>query len=135
MQVETLDHIHIYSAHPEESALFYRERFNAIEIVRNENIHKQTRIFLALAGQVVVIGLFPPDIEPARPDAAGDGAYRHGFGVAHFGLRVADVVAPTEELREAGVKILGEPVLEPGGLSYSYIEAPDGVVLELTQYA
>ena len=134
MQVESLDHIHIYSRDPESSAAFYTEHFGAREVLRNQNVHDQTRIFLSLGGQLVVLGPFPPGLDARDPPAPADGAYAHGFGVAHFGLRVADVEAAVRELTERQVQILTTPLHEPGGLSYAYVAAPDGVVLELTQY-
>ena len=39
-----------------------------------------------------------------------------------------------QELADAGVRVLGGPTHEDSGLTYPYIEAPDGVVVELTQY-
>ncbi len=134
MKIESLDHIHIYSAEPGQSAEFYQRHFEAKPVHRNTNTHGDLRIFLALGGQILVLGSFPSDITPAAPPIAGDGAYRHGFGVAHFGLRVADLDAAIEELSAAGIHILSEPVHEPTGLAYAYVAAPDGVVLELTQY-
>jgi catechol 2,3-dioxygenase-like lactoylglutathione lyase family enzyme len=134
MQVESLDHIHIYAAEPDESAQFYENHFDAKVVLRNSNVNGDTRIFLAIGGQIVVIGSFPNGLAPASPPDAGDGAYTHGFGVSHFGFRVADVCAATEELAASGVRVLSQPVREPSGLRYAYIAAPDGVVIELTQY-
>jgi lactoylglutathione lyase len=71
---------------------------------------------------------------PTNPPEAGDGAYSHGFGVAHFSLRVEDVRAAIAELSASGVRVLSQPVREPSGLTYAYVAAPDGVVVELTQY-
>ncbi len=134
MQVESLDHIHVYAAEPEESARFYTRHFEAKPIHRNTNANGDTRIFRALGGQVLVLSSFPRGLAPAPPPAAGDGAYSHGFGVAHFGLRVADVHAAIAELSASGVGVLSQPVREASGLTYAYVAAPDGVVLELTQY-
>lgn len=134
MKVESLDHIHIYAGQPEESARFYQDHFEAKPIHRNMNANGDLRIFLALGGQILVIGGFPTGLTPAAPPEAGDGAYSHGFGVAHFGLRVANVHAAVEELSASGIRVLGQPVCEPSGLTYAYIAAPDGVVVELTQY-
>ncbi len=135
VDVESLDHIHIYSADPERSATFYQQHLAAAEVLRNQNVHGQTRIFLRLGGQLVVIGPFPPHLSASEPPSPGDGAYSHGFGVAHFGLRVADVRVAVRELEAARVPILSGPVEEQSGLVYAYIAAPDGVVVELTQYA
>ena len=135
MNVEALDHIHIYAAEPEQSARFYESHFEAKPVLRNTNANGNARIFLALGGQILVIGSFPSGLAPAEPPAAGDGAYSHGFGVSHFGLRVADVRAAVRELSASGVGILSEPASESTGLTFAYVAAPDGVVLELTQYA
>ena len=132
--MESLDHIHVYAADPEGSAHFYQLHFDAKQVHRNTNVNGDTRIFLALGGQVLVIGDFPAGLVSAPPPEAGDGAYRHGFGVAHIGLRVANVARAVAELSAAGVTILSDPVTEPTGLTFAYVAAPDGVVLELTQY-
>jgi lactoylglutathione lyase len=134
MQVESLDHIHIYATEPEESASFYQRHFEAKTVLRNTNANGDARIFLSLGGQILVLGSFPSGLTASAPPAAADGAYGHGFGVAHFGLRVADVRAAISELSAAGVRVLGQPVRETSGLTYAYVAAPDGVVVELTQY-
>lgn len=134
LKVEALDHIHIYAAEPEESAHFYQRHFEAKPLLRNTNANGDSRIFLALGGQVLVLGSFPRGLAPALPPEAGDGAYSHGFGVAHFGLRVADVSDAVSELSASGVRVLSQPVREPSGLTFAYVAAPDGVVVELTQY-
>jgi len=134
MQVNSLDHIHVYAAEPEESARFYERHFEATPISRDTNTNGDTRIFLALGGQVLVVGSFPGGHAPSPPPEAGDGAYRHGFGVAHFGVNVDDVDGAVAELSACGVRILSRTVREPSGLVYAYVAAPDGVVIELTQY-
>ncbi len=134
VQVKSLDHIHVYAADPGSSARFYEEHFDATPISRDTNTNGDLRIFLALGGQVLVVGSFPRGQSASQPPEAGDGAYTHGFGVAHFGLRVADVDASSKELQADGVRVLSPTVREPSGLTYAYVAAPDGVVIELTQY-
>jgi len=134
VHVESLDHIHIYAAKPEESARFYQQHFEAKPVLRNTNSNGDARIFLALGGQILVIGSFPREMAPATPPEAGDGAYGHGFGVAHFGLRVGNISSAIAELSDSGVRVLSKTVREPSGLTYAYVAAPDGVIVELTQY-
>jgi catechol 2,3-dioxygenase-like lactoylglutathione lyase family enzyme len=134
MQIKSLDHLHIYAANAELSAQFYIAHFDATFMVENKNNNGDTRIFLSLGGQVLVLGDFPKGLGPKALPAAGDGAYAVGHGISHFGLRVGDVEAALEELRQADVDILSLPVTEESGLTYAYISAPDGVVIELTQY-
>jgi len=134
MHVESVDHIHVYCGDPEASAAFYTRHFEASEVLRNNNLQSEIRIFLALGGQLLVLGPFPAGHGPAAALEPGDGAYRSGFGVAHIGLNVANVDAAVAELSAAGVAILSEPATEPSGLRFAYVAAPDGVVLELTEY-
>jgi len=116
--------------HPDDQA----RHLEAMQAHRNINTNGDVRIFLALGGQIIVIGSFPTGMASVPPPAAGDGAYVHGFGIAHFGLRVADLEASIDELSASGVRVLSEVVQEPTRLSYAYVAAPDGVILELTQY-
>ena len=134
MKVLKLDHIHVYCEDVEKSTVFYIENFDASELMRNENVHSQPRVFLSLGESVLVLSPFPPGISPTSPPAPGDGAYSNGFGVSHFGLRVADIEEAVAQLVDQGIEILGQPISEPTGLTYAYFAAPDGVVVELTQY-
>ena len=38
------------------------------------------------------------------------------------------------ELKEKGVKIISDPVHATLGIDYAFIAAPDGVIIELTEY-
>jgi len=77
--------------------------------------------------------LVPDGITPPESPEFSEGSRTQGVGVAHIGLRVADVKAAVENLAGAGVEILAQPVETPD-ITYAYVGAPDGVVLELTQY-
>ena len=66
-------------------------------------------------------------------------------GLRHFALRVDDIAAVTARLRAAGVEVWGEPTRVPGGVvkfdeggggkTLVYFLDPDGVIVELAQYA
>ena len=43
VHVESLDHIHIYAANPEESAEFYQQHFEAKQVHRNVNANGDVR--------------------------------------------------------------------------------------------
>ena len=47
---------------------------------------------------------------------------------------VVNVELALEELAAADVRVLSQPIREQSGLAYAYVAAPDGVVIELTQY-
>ena len=50
MQVESLDHIHIYAADPHASARFYEHHFEAKEVHRNTGEAGEVQLFMALGG-------------------------------------------------------------------------------------
>ena len=62
-----------------------RNDFDAKPVERNLNVNGDARIFLSLGGQIVVVGSYPEGMQATPPPDMGDGAYRRGFGVAHFG--------------------------------------------------
>ena len=65
------------------------------------------------------------------------------LGLRHIALRVDDLPAMIVRLRAAGVELFSEPVRVPVGVvqheegekTLAYFLDPDGVILELTQYA
>jgi len=81
-----------------------------------------------------VIGPLPSDRETSDAANFYENSYQHKIGLDHFGIGVKDLPAAVEELREQGVQILAEPVKGSSGISYAFIAAPDGVIIELTQY-
>ena len=130
MQVEALDHIHVHGSDPDASAAFYTEHFGATVVQRHED---GPSVLIALGGKILIFSPLPEGVTAGEPPGFAGGAYTNGYGIAHFGLRVADVVGAVDELAAAGVSILGKPQVEPG-LTVAYVGAPDGVVIELTQY-
>lgn len=133
MQVESLDHLHIYSADADATVAFYCDCFGAELAGQLPTADGRGLNLVTLGGHLLIIGPFPPGLEAREPAPAGDGALTHGFGIAHFGLRVDDVHGAVAELRAKGVAIHTEPTGE-GAITYAYVGAPDGVVVELTQY-
>lgn len=133
MRVAAFDHVHLYAADPAGTLAFYERHFGAERVGQLENAVGELNHFLLLGGQLLVVGGFPPGMAPAEPPPAGDGALHSGFGVAHLGLNVDDVDLAVRELGAAGVAVLA-PVRQGGLVRYAYVQAPDGVVLELTSY-
>ena len=133
MKIESFDHIHIYSKEPEKVAKFYMQFFDGEELYRKEK-DGRLRVFLSLGGQVLVIGLLPSDRDISGSVNLDENSHQHKLGLDHFGIRVKDLTSAVEELKEQGVQILAEPVKGSSGISYAFIAAPDGVIIELTQY-
>jgi len=135
MNVKSLDHIHIGCRDVERALGYYRRHFQAKDVAVLKNIHGQALTLIDVGGKVLALSDFPPGVElPATapdPDAAREGVSRGG--VMHLGINVEDVVAAVTELRAAGEPIHAEPVTAEG-VTFAYVEAPDGVLIELTQY-
>jgi catechol 2,3-dioxygenase-like lactoylglutathione lyase family enzyme len=69
------------------------------------------------------VEIFGPD-GPNPPEQ-----FAHGEVVA--GLRVDDIEAATEELRQAGIELIGGRQGSASGYSWQHFRAPDGKVFEL----
>lgn len=135
MNVKSIDHIHIYSHDPAASQAFWEQHFGATKVMEAKNAHHQVIHILQVAGQGLALSEFPPGMTPA-PRSVEPGAGREGLGfggVMHLGINVADVHAAVDELEAAGVTIHSKPA-EAYGTTFAYVEAPDGVLIELTQY-
>jgi len=85
-----------------------------------------------LGGQLLVISEFPPGMGPAEPPEVGNGALRAGFGVAHFGVQTTDLDGVLARLRDAGAHVHAD-ARRTGSVRYAYVNAPDGVVIELVE--
>lgn len=123
MHVQALDHIHIYSAEPASTVTFYCARFGAevTGVLAPEGGRQLT--LLALGGHILIVGPYPPGVEPDAPGAFTDGALKPNVGVAHLGLRVDDVDAAVEELRaqETGLRC----AVLPGPAARTYTPRPN----------
>src|SRR5262245_49895177 len=134
MRVAAFDHVHIYAAEPDRTLAFYERHFGAERVGQQRNAKGGVNEFLLLGGQLLVVSAFPPGMTAvAAAPPAGDGALTHGFGVAHVGINIDDVDGAVRELASAGVPVLSEP-RQGGIVRYAYVQAPDGVVIELTEY-
>ena len=130
--ITSLDHIHIHAADPWSTIRFYEsclgaERLGSIPSGEGGENHG-----VLLGGQLLVISEFPPGMSPAEPPEVGDGAFRSGFGVAHFGVQTTDLDGMLERLRAAGVHVHADP-RRTGSVRFAYVSAPDGVVIELVE--
>ena len=133
MKINRLDHIHIYSIAPEKSARFYTSVFEADTIGATQTSYGGTMHFLRLGGLALVLAPHPPGSILQIPGAYGDGMFQNGFGVAHFGLHVENLLEAVECVRQRGGTILSE-AREYAGLRFAYIGGPDGVIIELLEH-
>jgi catechol 2,3-dioxygenase-like lactoylglutathione lyase family enzyme len=136
MQVKALDHIHIYSLNPAASIAFWEKHFGAKKVFETKNEHHQAVLIYQVGTAGLAFSEYPPGKVPAKAEPVGAAEGREGMsrgGVMHLGVNVEDVKAAVAELKAAGAKVHTEPAVAYG-VTFAYVEAPDGVMLELTQY-
>lgn len=136
MQVKSIDHIHIYSLDTAASQSFWEKHFGAKKVFETKNAHHQGVYIFQVGNQGIAFSEYPPGMAPNHPVSVGEKTGREGMGpagVMHLGINVVDVHAAVTELKEAGVTVHTEPAVAYG-TTFAYVEAPDGVLIELTQY-
>jgi catechol 2,3-dioxygenase-like lactoylglutathione lyase family enzyme len=119
-----IDHVHLRSPDPERTAAFYVEMLAAKPVGRMQN-GAALRVMLDLGGLPLFIEQVPPDVAgpPAPPF----------LGIEHIGLVVDDMDAAAAELRGKGVVFVVEPTSPRPGVKIAFIQAPDGVRIEILQ--
>ena len=109
-----------------QAGRFYETMFNA-EIEESKGANGLPRCNLRLGDQTILISTVSPNVTQR-------GAGPHScLGLDHLGLRVDNVAAAVRELESKGAKIFMQP-RSNGRTTIAFIEAPDGVSVELVDY-
>ncbi|XOV85833.1 MAG: VOC family protein [Pseudomonadota bacterium] len=128
------DHIHIVSADPEAASSWYRRMLDAEEVSRRD-VLGAPQIRMWLAGITLLIRAQRQGEAPIHgcPMTDFEGYSSHKtWGMDHFGLSVeGDIYTYFETLRAKGVAFLVEPYEFAPGFPICFIEAPDGVSIEI----
>jgi lactoylglutathione lyase len=131
MTVFKYDHVHLRSPDPEATAQFYENMFGA-EVSRGRYpagtpFAGQPRITMKLGGTSFYIA-------PADPRTSnGDPPKAPHFGLEHIGLMVDNLDAAAAELKSRGAHFTMEPVTFVPGTQIAFVQAPQGVLVELIQ--
>jgi catechol 2,3-dioxygenase-like lactoylglutathione lyase family enzyme len=124
-----INHVHIRSRAPHESAKWYEEHFGAEIVSEGQVLPDTITIQLRLEGNV---GLNISSEHEGRtlPTSTVD----WHLGLEHFGFDVEDLAGELDRLEKEGVRITYPltPVLG-GRAKLAYIEAPDDVLIELVE--
>jgi len=120
----SFDHVHLLSKNPPATARWYVDTLGG-EITGSREVHGAPQIYISFGGAMVIV-------RGERPaERASDRAGLH-WGVDHFGLRVkGDFAGFCAGLRGKGVTFTVEPTVFTATTSVAFIQAPDGVSVEL----
>ena len=124
MATYTCDHVHLRSLDPTAAARFYVGMFGAVPR-GTVAVGSAVREIVALGGLTLFIEQVPAGTgaPPAPPF----------LGVEHVGLAVDDLDAAVAELTAKGAVFTVLPHSPRPGLRIAFVQAPDGVRVEVLQ--
>jgi lactoylglutathione lyase len=123
-----IEHIAVWSKDIEATRRFYVEQFGCTHGVRYENPAKGFSSYFLSFGSGARLEIMQVRDLPDR--AAGQ-----RVGLAHFAIAVgseAAVRAKTQQLKQSGVRVIGEPRWTGDGCFESIVLDPDGNAIEIT---
>ena len=112
------DHIHLRSPDPLKTAEFYEKMFGAKRISARDNGDGRASAKLDLSGVTILI------------NQSGEG---QPTGLVHFGIRTDNLADSVAAMKEKGVKFTQEIREVRPDFKMSFLEAPEGVSIELQQ--
>ncbi len=120
------DHVHIISEDPESAAAWYVEKL-AGKIIKSQQVHGAPQVVVAFGDTFVIIrGRRPGEKVVTKQGIA--------WGTDHFGFRVqGDFDGFCDDLKEKGVTFALDPVDFSPNVRIAFIDAPDGVSIEVLQ--
>ncbi|MES2412613.1 MAG: VOC family protein [Pseudomonadota bacterium] len=121
-----LDHVHLLSRNPVNTARWYEENLGC-KVVKQVEVAGAPQIYLSIGSESLLI---------IRGERTGErvngGESDKKWGTEHFGFRVASGFSQLcETLKGRGVKFLMEPKDINSATTVAFIEGPDGVEIEL----
>jgi catechol 2,3-dioxygenase-like lactoylglutathione lyase family enzyme len=120
------DHVHLVSENPESTASWYAEKLGG-EIIASTETLGAPQFVVAFEGATMIVRGRRPGEEPVRKPGLE-------WGTDHFGFAVpGDFDGFCEDLKKREVRFTLDPVDFSPAIRIAFIEAPDGVVIELLQ--
>ena len=133
------EHIHIISEDPQSTAAWYADMLGG-EITETYELRGAPQIAVVFEGITVLIRGQRPGETPDKTNGIrsfGDFASHNEWSMDHFAFRVhGDLIEFCNSLKEKGATFSIEPDDSIGrtwGGSIAYLNAPDGVSIELLQ--
>jgi len=120
----TYDHVHLRSPDPDATAAYYERMFGA-KIIKSVMSNGLPRTDMNLGGVMIFIAQVPPTADLAeKPENSF-------VGLDHLGLRVHNIDAVCEELKEKGAEFTVEPKTIRPGVRIAFVKGPQNVLIEL----
>ena len=120
------DHVHLISKDPESTAAWYAEKLGG-KVINTSEVRGAPSIVVAFKGATVII----------RGQRTGESVKDKNeieYGTDHFGFRIeGDFDGFCAGLKKDGVKFTIDPMDFTPTVRIAFIEAPDGVSIELLQ--
>lgn len=118
------DHVHLISKDPDSTAGWYVDKLHG-EIVKSGMVRGAPQIYVSFGGPMVIVRGQRGEEEVADKPSLE-------WGVDHFGLKVkGDFDGFCADLRKKGVTFSLEPIDANLTTRIAFINAPDGVSVEL----
>lgn len=119
-------HVHLMSNDALEAGRYYRSMFGA-SMKESKGANGLPRANLMLDGNTILISTVKHDRR------SGNGPHSV-IGMDHLGLQVPDLKAAVDELKRKGAEFFMDPKYGTS-VSIAFVKAPDGVCVELIEYA
>ena len=120
------DHVHLISEDPEAAAAWYAENLGG-EIAASAEVLGAPQAVVAFDGSFIII-------RGQRPGEQVEEKSGLKWGTDHFGFQVnGDFDRFCDHLKKKGVPFTMDPVDFSPSVRIAFIEAPDGVSIELLQ--
>ena len=150
--IGAVDHINLVVSDLERSVKFYTELLGFKEVRRAHLAGEWIESIIGLNDVCAnVVYILAPEGEPhlellcyesPKGEAIPENSQANTIGLRHIALQVKDIQKAVKQLKEAGVKIIGEIVEVPasvvthdaGHKILCYFLDPDGILLELAEY-
>lgn len=118
------DHVHLVAKDPPAAAHWYVEKLGG-EIIRSIEVKGAPQVYVSIGGFMILV-------RGERPGEQVDGKSGLEWGIDHFGVRVkGDFDGYCAGLRDKGVTFSLEPTDFNPTTRIAFINAPDGVSIEL----
>jgi len=120
------DHVHIISEDPESTATWYVDKLDG-KIINSQEVRGAPQIVVAFGDTTIIVRGRRPGEEVVTKKGLE-------WGTDHFGFRVeGDFDGYCDNLKETGITFSLDPVDFTPNIRIAFIDAPDGVSIELLQ--